>query len=218
MSLKCASAAGEFTAETRHFQERWITPTDPWRQVGLFFSVVLHDFSWNPLWRSTDSHSCHLADVTAHKYHVVGQSPTRLQHLGMLSRCAAVLGNAGSRSGKYDRAHLVLTAVQVLAHLFTRASEVPAEHNSVAWLSHRLLSDLFIFLSCRPHRTIAGREILVAGPIVPTTPCQRLRGPFFIWHRSSQIMSRAGFLSTWVWVTCCRNTPQKHCCQLWHSL
>lgn len=105
----------------------------------------------------------------------------RVQHgcsiSGMLSRCAGVLGNAGSRSGKYDCAHLVLTAVRVLAHPFTRASEVPAEYNLVALLIHCLLSDLF-FLSCSPHRTIAEREILVAGPIVPTTPLSGF-GAFF---------------------------------------
>lgn len=177
MSLKCASTAGEFTAETRHLQESWITPQIHGDRLDFSQSSCM--ISVETLWRNTDSYSCHLTDVTAHKYYVAGQSPTRLQHLGMLSRCAAVLGNAGSRSGKCDCAHSVLTAVQVLTHLFTRASEVPAEYNSVALLSHRLLSDLFIFLSCSPHRTIAGHEILVAGPIVPTTPLVGF-GAFFL--------------------------------------
>lgn len=144
MSLKCASAAGEFTAETQHLQESWITPQIHGDRLDFSQSSCM--ISVETLWRNTDSYSCHLTDVTAHKYYVVGQSPTWLQHLGMLSRCAGVLGNAGSRSGKYDCAHLFLTAVQVLAHPFTRASEVPAEYNLVALLIHCLLSHLFFCL------------------------------------------------------------------------
>lgn len=120
----------------------------------------------------------------------------------MLSRCAAVLGNTGSCCGKYDCAHLLLTAAQFFAHPFTRALELSAEYNSFALLIHCLLS-------CSLHRIIAGQETLVVGPVISAFPLGGFRafsfeadphrlwaGPFF-------------FSPTLVWVTCCRNTPQK---------
>lgn len=47
---------------------------------------------------------------------------------------------------------------------------------SITQLPFRFI--IYLFLSFSPHRTIAGREILVAGPVVPAIPLRGF-GAFF---------------------------------------
>lgn len=126
----------------------------------------------------------------------------------MLSRCAQVLGKTGSCCGNYDCAHLLLTAVQFGAHPFTRALEVFAEHNSCLVDS---LPAFRCFWSSSLHRIIAGQEILVVGTVISTFPLSGFRAfsfdadPHRLWAGPCFLF----FFSPLVWVTCCRNTPQK---------
>lgn len=72
MSSKCASTAGECTAEEQHLQEIWITNRS--RETGWTFLNRPAWFQFNPL--EKHSYNCHTTDITAHKYYVVGQNPT----------------------------------------------------------------------------------------------------------------------------------------------